>query len=493
MSANNSLNTLAYPTRMTDPEGFEVTTQYNYDTSAMAKMTTPASGTAATGIKSVDVTYAYDSAGRPTRVTNVANGGCGCAGGEQVTTKDERGRQKVYSKDTFGRLVKVDELNYDDSVYSTTTYTYNALDLLTEINQAELKRTFDYDGYGRLASYTTPEQGKTDYVYFADDMVQKVTDARGVTTTVSYNARHLPTADPTGPYAENYSYDQYGNLTWRNGWGAANAQYAHNPQFQNNRIMVNPVTGKPMTYDATGNLTSDGDQLYTYNAQGQQAAINGTSLTQSYDGDGLRVKKTEGRGDDLLPALQRAGRPGRPGGRRRRALHGADAARVRLPRGADAGRAGERSTPVPAENVLWVHQDPVTKSQRLTEQDGDVVSWVDMDPWGGETGRSSFQEKQTHRYTSYLRDSDGGDDAMFRRYESKWARFVQPDPYEGSYDLTQPQSLNRYAYVHNDPVNFVDPRGLQETPTNQGPTSFTIPYSVDEQECRDQVKEVFGP
>ncbi len=40
------------------------------------------------------------------------------------------------------------------------------------------------------------------------------------------------------------------------------------------------------------------------------------------------------------------------------------------------------------------------------------------------------------------------------------SRFHQPDPYDGSYNLTDPQSLNRYAYVQNDPVNFVDPSGL---------------------------------
>jgi hypothetical protein len=49
---------------------------------------------------------------------------------------------------------------------------------------------------------------------------------------------------------------------------------------------------------------------------------------------------------------------------------------------------------------------------------------------------------------------------MFRRYNRWWSRFDQPDPYEGSYDLTDPQSFNRYAYVQNDPVNFVDPTGL---------------------------------
>jgi RHS repeat-associated protein len=84
-----------------------------------------------------------------------------------------------------------------------------------------------------------------------------------------------------------------------------------------------------------------------------------------------------------------------------------------------------------------------------------------LDPWGGETARSSDQAFQPHRYTTYERDSNGGDEAMMRRYTGKFHRFTQPDPADGSYDFTNPQSFNRYAYVQNDPVNFIDPLGLE--------------------------------
>ena len=56
---------------------------------------------------------------------------------------------------------------------------------------------------------------------------------------------------------------------------------------------------------------------------------------------------------------------------------------------------------------------------------------------------------------------------MMRRYAGKWHRFTQPDPHDGSYDLTNPQSSNRYAYVQNDPVNFIDPTGLDPDCTDE--------------------------
>ena len=49
---------------------------------------------------------------------------------------------------------------------------------------------------------------------------------------------------------------------------------------------------------------------------------------------------------------------------------------------------------------------------------------------------------------------------MKRSYHGWHSRFDQPDPWDGSYDLSDPQSFNRYTYVQNDPVNYVDSSGL---------------------------------
>ena len=113
-----------------------------------------------------------------------------------------------------------------------------------------------------------------------------------------------------------------------------------------------------------------------------------------------------------------------------------------------------------AEQYLyWVHEDSVTKSKRITDVYGTVMSTVELDPWGADTNRSSNSAFLPQSFATYIRDSNGGQDAMARRY-SVGGTFAQPDPYGGSYDFSDPQSLNRYAYVGGDPVNRSDPSGL---------------------------------
>ena len=46
------------------------------------------------------------------------------------------------------------------------------------------------------------------------------------------------------------------------------------------------------------------------------------------------------------------------------------------------------------------------------------------------------------------------------RWVHEMGRWMSPDPYDGSMDLGNPQSLNRYNYVLNNPLRFTDPTGL---------------------------------
>jgi RHS repeat-associated protein len=78
----------------------------------------------------------------------------------------------------------------------------------------------------------------------------------------------------------------------------------------------------------------------------------------------------------------------------------------------------------------------------------------------------------TYKFTGDEHDSESNlEHTQFRQLSSVEGRWLSPDPYMGSMDLTNPQSLNRYAYVNNNPLVATDPSGLDldETPDNCGP------------------------
>jgi len=53
----------------------------------------------------------------------------------------------------------------------------------------------------------------------------------------------------------------------------------------------------------------------------------------------------------------------------------------------------------------------------------------------------------------------------FRFYDSELGRFVSPDPFKGV--LENPEELNRYSYVANNPLTLIDPMGLSDVDPNQ--------------------------
>ncbi len=228
-------------------------------------------------------------------------------------------------------------------------------------------------------------------------------------------------------------------MWYRVGWGGANNSYS--ASYTNNRRDGHG-------YDAAGNVVNDGGQSFQYDAAGKQSYASGTGLQQSYDGDGMRVKKVE---QGVATYYVRSS-----------VLGGQVVCEINGWGGWTRGYVylGGQLLAIQDGSVVYVHQDPVTKSQRLTDTAGNVVSGIELDPWGGETNRSWNQGRQPHQFTSYERDQNQSDDAQARRYNRWWSRFDQPDPFDGSYNLSDPQSFNRYSYVQNDPVNMVDPSGL---------------------------------
>jgi RHS repeat-associated protein len=96
-----------------------------------------------------------------------------------------------------------------------------------------------------------------------------------------------------------------------------------------------------------------------------------------------------------------------------------------------------------------------------------VVARHDYLPFGEEISSAlraagqGYSASDTNRwkYGMLQRDTATGlDHAPWRKYESFSGRWTSPDPLSGH--LGDPQGFNHYTYAANDPVNFVDPSGL---------------------------------
>src|SRR6266542_2175089 len=194
---------------------------------------------------------------------------------------------------------------------------------------------------------------------------------------------------------QEYDYDQWGNMTHRWGWGG---EVQGGGADQTSHIYYNYTNNKrnDFTYDAAGNLTGDNVQTYTYDATGAQATATSSdySLQQEYDGDGLRVKKIENGATTYYL--------------RSTVLGGQVVAEINGAGGWARGYvyAGDSLLAVQYGGVNWVHEDAVTKSKRITNSAGQVVSTVELDPWGADTNRSSNSAFQPQQFGSYVRDAN---------------------------------------------------------------------------------------
>jgi len=233
----------------------------------------------------------------------------------------------------------------------------------------------------------------------------------------------------------------------------------------------NRITNTGVSYDASGNTLTDGLNTYTWDAESQIKAAAGVNYT--YDGDGNRLQKSNGKiywfgaGSEVLDESDASGSITDEyvffGGKR------------------VAHRA------VSSGAIYYYAEDLLGSSRVITTATGSVCYDADFLPFGGEHVITNTCP-QNYKFTGKERDAETGNDDFGARYFSPslgrwlspdWSAIPAPVPYA---QLTNPQTLNLYAYVNNNPETFADvdghlwPIGVQDPSISPQSNSDNLDY-----------------
>ncbi len=195
---------------------------------------------------------------------------------------------------------------------------------------------------------------------------------------------------------------------------------------------------------------------YYYDAESRPVQVDGTLGTCStaaacyvYDANGLRVQKTIGSSQTSY-LFDLSGN-----------VVAEDYGAGWAPGYVYAG--GQLIAEYKNGTTYFVHGNHLGSSSILTSVAGGVLDCDAFYPFGEQDISICISSNSTsHKFTGDERDTETNlDHTWFRQYTSAQGRWMTPDPAGlAAVDPTNPQSWNRYAYVLNDPLNFIDPLGL---------------------------------
>jgi RHS repeat-associated protein len=328
---------------------------------------------------------------------------------------------------------------------------------------------------GSLYSYSVPSGG-----YAGNGNLLQHTDSVTGTWAFGYDTLNRLTAASasSGIYSgENgsWNYDAFGNrkLESFSPAGGGSTQYTvTTPTAQNQ------VAG--FQYDAAGNVLNDGNNSYWYDAEGRLCAvaynlIGQTQYTQYlYDAEGRRVGKAAGAG------LSCGTPSSTPSNEYLLGLNGEQVTEINgagAPLHSNVFAGGKLlATYNWADNGLhFPLTDPLgTKRVQVSSAGVPELNCVSL-PFGNNLGNTrtsncfepsngaSAADATEHHFTGKERDTESGNDYFGARYyASSMGRFMSPDPSQLYFaDPTNPQSLNLYSYVLNNPLVNVDPDGRE--------------------------------
>lgn len=270
----------------------------------------------------------------------------------------------------------------------------------------------------------------TTYTYNADQYL--ATSKTSATTTYAYDASGDPTATTGGSQA----FDAAGRLCWSSATAVSMPSCSSAPtgatkygyDADGDRTSATPTTGAAQTlrYDAAGHLTA-------------MTTAGSTTATYTYDGRGLRESKTTSAGTTEYAWDARGGIP----------MLLTDAVHDYI-----TGPMGAVIEQFSTAGSDWLFHDAHGSTVQLLNGAGAVAGSYTYTP-DGATSAHTGQDSTPIQFAGALVDAESGFLYLQARYyDPATSEFLSVDPAVAT--THQP-----YQYASGDPVNSVDPLGLE--------------------------------
>lgn len=245
-----------------------------------------------------------------------------------------------------------------------------------------------------------------------------------------------------GGTSTGYFYDSAGNLKKVVAPGGVVAFQA----TYNNLNQISEANGISYTYNAAGELTSDGTHIYTWDAAHRllsvTSTVTGATTSYAYDGVGRRVAIT-------------APVPGSSGSAKTYYLWcGMQLCQSRDGSNNVEAKYFSEGEQLSSENLLYARDRLDSVTNLVDGPSGTVEAAYTFGPWGNVTNYVGNSLSSFGYAGMFVDSSTNLNLTLARAYSASQYRWLNRDPVGESVDY------NLYRYVFDNSLNFRDPEGL---------------------------------